>query len=76
MILPYCSHFSTLEWNVFSAPDGVLQVYIYFMYVRDIGGAHAMAHIWRSEDNSVELILPFHLYMGSRNQTHISRFVQ
>lgn len=39
---------------MFSAPDGVLQVFIYFMYVRDIGGALALAHIWRSEDNSVE----------------------
>lgn len=29
---------------------------------------HATVHVWRSEDNSVELVLSFHLYLDSRDQ--------
>lgn len=30
--------------------------------------ACAMEHMWRPEDNSVELILSFYLYVASRDQ--------
>lgn len=29
--------------------------------------ACAVVYMWRSEDNSVELVLPSHLYVDSRN---------
>lgn len=35
------------------------------MYV----SVHSMAHMWRSEDNSVAPVLSFHVYVGSRDQT-------
>jgi hypothetical protein len=33
------------------------------------------AHIGRSEDNLVESVLSFHLYVGSGNQTQVARLV-
>lgn len=32
-----------------------------------------ITHMWRSKDNSVELVLSFHLYVGSRDQTWLPR---
>lgn len=32
---------------------------------------YAMAHVWRSEDNSRELILSYHV--GSRDETQVLR---
>lgn len=38
--------------------------------------AHVMVHVWKSEDNSVELVLSFHSYMSSRNGTcEVSSFI-
>lgn len=39
-------------------------------------GVHFMAFVWRSGDNYVKHVLSFHLYMGSRNQTQVTRLVQ
>jgi hypothetical protein len=33
----------------------------------------AMAYVWRSENNFVELVFSFYLYMGSRDQTQALR---
>lgn len=33
-----------------------------------------MVHVWRSDDNFVELVLSI-LYMSSRDETHIIRLV-
>lgn len=36
---------------------------------------YAEAHVWTLEDNSVELVISFHLYLGSENQTLDARLV-
>lgn len=33
-------------------------------------GAYAMAHMWKSDENFVELVLSLHLYMSSMNISH------
>lgn len=35
-----------------------------------------VAHVWTSEDNSIELVVSFHLYMGPGDQTQVSKLVQ
>lgn len=37
------------------------------------GIAHAMLHKWGSEKNFMALVLSFHIYMGSGNQTRVTR---
>lgn len=32
-----------------------------------------MVCLWRLENNFVELVLSFHLYVSSRDQTHVAR---
>lgn len=44
----------------------VLDVYV---------GMHTMAHIWRAEDNFVEPVLIFHVYIGSWDPNHITSLV-
>jgi hypothetical protein len=39
------------------------------------GGTGTIVLMWRSEDNSVELLPFFHLHMGSRYQSQITRLV-
>lgn len=38
------------------------------------GHVHMTAHVWRSEDNTQELVLAFH-HMSLRNQTRLSGLV-
>jgi hypothetical protein len=37
------------------------------------GGIYAHSHIWKSKNNFVKLDLSFHLFMGSGDQTQVSR---
>lgn len=37
---------------------------------------HALVHVWKSEDNLVELVLSVHFDVGSGDQIHITRLAQ
>lgn len=37
---------------------------------------HVMAYVWKSEDNMVEWVLPFHLYVDLGDWTQVSSRVQ
>lgn len=57
IILSYCYYYYYFYFN-----------YYYYVYMMCYDGG---TYMWRSDDNFVELILYFHLYMGSSNQNHI-----
>lgn len=35
--------------------------------------SHATEHMWKSEDNFMESVLSFYLYIGSRDQKHVAK---
>lgn len=39
-------------------------------------GTHVTAHVWRSDNNSVQSVLSYCLYVGSGNQNQVVRFAQ
>lgn len=43
---------------------------------RERGNIRARVHMWNSENYSVESVLSFHLYVGSRDQIQVFMFVQ
>lgn len=42
---------------------------IIYLYVQQGEGLHVTVHVWKTEDNPVELTLCFNLQVGSRDQT-------
>lgn len=38
-----------------------------------LGPVRGIVELWQSEDNFVELILSFHIYVGSRDQAQVTR---
>lgn len=50
-------------------------MYVFILCVRG-GGVCTTAHVCRSEDNFVNLILFFLLYVGSRDHTQVVRLAQ
>lgn len=38
--------------------------------------SNAMTHVWRSENNIVETVISFYLYLNTSGQTHIVRVEQ
>jgi hypothetical protein len=44
------------------------------VYIHILVGIHAMVQVWMSEDSFLEMILSFHLFVGSRDGSQVARF--